>query len=146
MSETPSVPPPDRPFSLTAIDHVVLRVADLARALDFYCRILGCSEERRLADLGLVQLRAGTAIIDLVPVDQALGREGGRGPGAEGRNVDHICLRLDRFDDDALTAYFAAQGIAVSAIATRYGAEGFGPSLYIRDPDGNTIELKASAG
>lgn len=124
------------------IDHVVLRVADLDRALGFYRDVLGCAEERRQEKLGLIQLRAGEQLIDLVPVDGPLGRQGGAPPGAEGRNMDHLCLRLEPFDEAAIRAHLAAHGVDAGPTETRYGAEGSGPSIYISDPDGNTVELK----
>jgi catechol 2,3-dioxygenase-like lactoylglutathione lyase family enzyme len=126
---------------LRGIDHVVLRVSDLERALRFWCEGLGCTVERRSDALGLVQLRAGAALVDLVPVDSPLGRAGGPPPG-EGRNMDHVALRLERFDADALRAHLREHGIEPGDVARRYGAEGDGPSMYISDPDGNTIELK----
>lgn len=129
-------------FAIRRLDHVVLRVRDLDRALDFYCRILGCQEERRLSDLGLVQLRAGESLIDLVAVDAPLGRKGGTAPSREGRNMDHFCVRIDPFDEAALGEYLRRHGVAAGASETRYGAEGMGPSLYIEDPDGNVVELK----
>lgn len=124
------------------IDHLVLRVADLDAMLRFYCDALGCAVERRKDDIGLVQLRAGRSMIDLVPVDGQLGRAGGAAPGAEGRNLDHFCLRIEPFDEPAIRAELTARGIEVGAVATRNGAEGEGPSVYVRDPEGNTIELK----
>lgn len=124
------------------IDHVVVRVADLDRALAFYEGALGCAVERRLDDLGLVQLRAGASLIDLVPLASPLGRAGGAGPGPEGHNVDHFALRIAQFDEGALRAHLLAHGVAPGDVATRYGAEGMGPSMYVRDPDGNTVELK----
>jgi catechol 2,3-dioxygenase-like lactoylglutathione lyase family enzyme len=127
------------------IDHVVLRVRDLDAALRFYQGALGCPSERRLDELGLVQLRAGAALIDLVPLDAPLGRAGGAGPGAEGRNVDHICLRVEPFEPAAIAAHLRAHGIEPGEISRRYGAEGHGPSMYVRDPDGNVVELKGPA-
>jgi glyoxylase I family protein len=124
------------------IDHVVLRVTDMEAALRFYSDVIGCREERRVDDLGLVQLRAGRALIDLVAVDGRLGRAGGAPPGEEGRNMDHLALRIEDFDEAALRAHLTSHGVEVGEVATRYGAEGDGPSLYIRDADGNTIELK----
>ena len=124
------------------LDHLVLRVVDLEAMLRFYCGVLGCTEERRLPDEGLVQLRAGGSLIDLVPVSGKLGAQGGAPPGREGRNVDHFCLRLESFDEPALRAHLAAHGITAPAAATRYGADGFGPSIYVHDPEGNTVELK----
>ena len=129
-------------IDIEGLDHVVLRVRDLAAALRFYTGILGCPEERRLEDLGLVQLRAGRTLIDLVPLDSQLGRRGGVGPGREGRNLEHFCLRIARFDETALRDYLSEHGIESQPAETRYGADGFGPSIYISDPDGNTVELK----
>jgi len=130
-------------IAIAALDHVVLRVADLERAKAFYRDVLGCPVEKWQPELGLLQLRAGAALIDLVPLDGKLGREGGAGPGVEGRNLDHFCVRLERFDEAALRAHLARHGVACGEVVQRYGAEGNGPSLYIEDPDGNTVELKA---
>lgn len=124
------------------LDHLVLRVADLEPMLRFYVDALGCTLERRRDDLGLVQLRAGRTLIDLVPVDGPLGRAGGAAPGREGRNLDHFCLRLEPFDEAALRAHLAAHGVAAGALERRYGAEGEGPSIYVADPEGNVVELK----
>ena len=129
-------------FEIKGIDHVVLRVADIDRAMGFYCGVLGCREERRVEDIGLYQLRAGAAIIDLVPLDSELGRLGGAGPAVEGRNLDHFALRIEPFDAAALRAHLAAHGIDAGEVKARFGADGEGPSIYIEDPDGNTVELK----
>ncbi len=124
------------------IDHVVLRVSDVDRALAFYRDVLGCHEERRVEKLGLYQLRAGSALIDLVDLDGPLGKLGGAPPSEDGRNVDHIALRIEGLDEPALRAHLLRHGIEPGEVGRRYGAEGYGPSMYIRDPDGNTIELK----
>ena len=133
------------PVRIAALDHVVLRVADLERSAAFYRDVLGCTVEKWQQDLGLLQLRAGAALIYLVTLDGRLGRDGGAGPGREGRNLDHFCLRLERFNDGELRAHLASHGIEMGPTAERYGAEGYGPSIYIKDPDGNTVELKAPA-
>lgn len=112
--------------------------------LAFYRDVLGAHEERRLDEYGLIQLRAGNALIDFVTVDGPLGRAGGGAAGATGRNLDHFCLRIEPFDATLLRAHLARHGIAVAEPATRYGADGYGPSLYVRDPEGNTIELKGA--
>ncbi|HSU45061.1 MAG TPA: VOC family protein [Casimicrobiaceae bacterium] len=124
------------------IDHLVLRVVDVDAMLAFYCGVLGCSIERRRDELGLVQLRAGRAMIDLVPIDGKLGRAGGAAAGREGRNLDHFCLRLDPFDEPAVRRHLEAAGIAAGEAVPRYGAEGEGPSIYVTDPEGNVVELK----
>ncbi len=129
-------------FQILGIDHIVLRVADLDRMLAFYCEALGCVVERRENKIGLIQLRAGSALIDLVPVDSELGRPGGAAPGDEGRNLDHFCLRIEPFEEDAIRARLARHGIDAGPLKSRYGAEGVGPSIYIKDPEGNVVELK----
>lgn len=137
------------PFVVRGLDHVVLRVRDLTASLQFYRDVLGFPVEREITGLGLVQLRAGASLIDLVPVDSELGRAMGDGPAydpkAGGRNLDHFCLALDGFDETVLCAYLDAHGVTYSPVAERYGAEGFGPSLYLTDPDGTVVELKGPA-
>ena len=118
-------------FTVQGIDHVVLRVVDVEGVIRFYKDVLGCAVERRKDDLGLIQLRAGRSLIDLVDVNGELGQKGGAAPGAEARNMDHFCLRIDPFDEAQIRAHLRA-----------HGAEGDGPSLYIQDPEGNTVELK----
>jgi catechol 2,3-dioxygenase-like lactoylglutathione lyase family enzyme len=130
------------PFRLLNIDHVVLRIAELERSLRFYVEGLGCSIEKRQETLSLIQLRAGSSLIDLVPLDGPLGAKGGAAAGGEGRNVDHFALEIAPFDEAAIRAHLQAQGIAIGETGRRYGARGFGPSIYIDDPDGNVVELK----
>lgn len=127
------------------IDHVVLRVVDADKMIHFYCDVLGCHVEKRQDDLGLIQLRAGRSLIDLVPVDGKLGRMGGAAPGAEALNMDHFCVRVEPFDVDLINRHLAAHGVAPAEVMQRYGAEGTGPSIYLRDPEGNTVELKGPA-
>ncbi|RSZ31881.1 MULTISPECIES: VOC family protein [unclassified Variovorax] len=139
-------PMPMPAFSVLRIDHVVLRVKDAERSIAFYRGVLGCAVEKRRDDLGLVHLRAGTSLIDLVTHDGPLGRQGGALAGAEGRNVDHLCLRIEPFDEAAIRTLMAEHGVAVHGeVQNNFGAEGNGPSIYIADPDGNTIELKGPA-
>jgi catechol 2,3-dioxygenase-like lactoylglutathione lyase family enzyme len=134
--------PGDHPIAIRGLDHIVLRVADLEAMLAFYGEVLGCHVERRLDDIGLIQLRAGQALIDLVPVAGKLGREGGAAPGVGGRNLDHLCLRIEPFDEAAIRRHLAAHGVAAGPLESRYGAEGEGPSIYLLDPERNTVELK----
>jgi glyoxylase I family protein len=133
---------PKPPFRIAGLDHIVLRVQDRERMLAFYCGVLGCALEREQAAIGLTQIRAGRSLIDLVTIDGKLGRMGGAAPGVEGRNLDHFCLTIEGYDEQALRAYLVAQGVEVGESGQRYGAEGEGPSLYLRDPEGNAIELK----
>lgn len=124
---------------IRGLDHLVLRVSDEEAMLRFYCDVMGCSVERRQDELGLIQLRAGSSLIDLVTVD---GRLGGAAPGREGRNLDHFCVRVEPFDAAAIQAHLARHGVEAGEVSSRYGAEGEGPSIYISDPEGNVVELK----
>lgn len=132
-------------IKLREIDHIVLRVTDLERMVQFYTGVLGCPIERRQDEIGLVQLRAGRSLLDLVPVNGKLGRMGGAAPGKEGRNLDHFCFRVEDFDEAAIRAELAAAGVQAGPVESRYGAEGEGPSIYLEDPEGNTVELKGAA-
>ena len=129
-------------FAIRGIDHLVLRTADVARMVRFYVDVLGCTIEREQPTIGLTQLRAGSGLIDLVALDGPLGLAGGAGPGAEGRNLDHFCLRIDPFDADSIFRHLDIHHIDGSPVEQRFGAEGQGPSIYVKDPDGNTVELK----
>lgn len=132
-------------IQIREIDHLVLRVIDLERMLAFYCGVLGCTVERRLDAIGLVQLRAGRSLVDLVPVDGQLGQAGGAAPGRQGRNLDHFCLRVEPFDEAAIRRQLAANHVQAGELAIRNGAEGEGPSIYVTDPEGNVVELKGPA-
>ena len=131
------------PFQLAGLDHLVLRIRDRARMVGFYCDVLGCHVEREQPELGLTQLRAGRSLIDFVELDSKLGRAGGAGPGSEGRNLDHFCIGISPFDEAALRAHLSAYQVEIGETGSRYGAEGEGLSLYLQDPEGNTVELKA---
>jgi catechol 2,3-dioxygenase-like lactoylglutathione lyase family enzyme len=122
------------PFAMTGLDHVVFRVSDLGPMLRFYQDVLGCTPERMRDDLGLYQLRAGQSLIDLVT--------SGPLPADGGRNVDHVAIGITPFDEAAICGHLAAHGVAVEQSGQRYGAGGMGPSIYVRDPEGNLIELK----
>jgi len=133
-------------LAIRDIDHLVLRVRDIEAMEAFYCRVLGTTVERRRPDLGLLHLRAGSSQIDLVSIDGPLGRQGGAAPGAEGRNLDHFCLRVEPFDVDSIVAHLKAHGVPVGEIKPRFGAAGTGVTIYLTDPEGNTVELKGPAG
>jgi glyoxylase I family protein len=129
-------------FTITHIDHLVLRVTDIDKMIAFYTATLGCSVERSRPDIGLYQLRAGASLIDLIPVDGQLGVKGGAAAATQARNLDHFCLRIDPFDAIAIAAHLRKHGVEAGEVQTRYGAQGDGPSLYISDPEANVIELK----
>jgi glyoxylase I family protein len=132
---------PNPPFTIRGIDHIVLRVRTLGPALAFYRDVLGCPVEREQPQLGLTQLRAGHSLIDLVTLDGPLGAAA---HATAGPNVDHFCLTLTPLREEQLAAWLAANGVTADAPVPRYGAEGEGHSVYIEDPDGNRIELKAA--
>ena len=124
------------------LDHVVLRVSNIDRSIAFYRDVLSCPVERRLDDFGLVQLRAGASLVDLVDIDSPLGRAGGDKPVRNAGNMDHFALALSNFDESSIRAHLAHFNIEADETQRLYGADGFGPSIYLRDPDGNRVELK----
>jgi glyoxylase I family protein len=133
-------------LTIKQLDHVVLRVTDLAAMMHFYTEVIGCPVEKIQENLGLYQLRAGSSLIDLVPIDGPLGQKGGAAPGIEGRNLDHFCLQVEPFDADSIIAHLRTHGFYPAPVASRYGAKGQGPSIYVDDPEGNVLELKGPPG
>ena len=129
-------------MKIREIDHLVLRVVDVRKMLDFYLDVLGCTLDKVQEEIGLYQVRAGSSLIDFVPIDGKLGEMGGAGPGKEGRNLDHFCVRVEPFDAARITAELKAKGVEAGSVESRYGAEGEGPSIYVSDPEGNVVELK----
>ena len=127
------------PYSILTLDHVVLRARDMAAMERFYQEVLGCAVVKRQVKVGLVHLSAGRSLIDLIE----LGRTIDGGP--EGRNMDHLCVRVEPFDEAAIRAHLGAHGVACGKVERRFGAEGTGPSIYFQDPEGNTVELKGPA-
>jgi glyoxylase I family protein len=129
-------------ISVRDIDHLVLRVRDIEAMRRFYCDVLGATHVAWRPEYGMSHLKVGRSMIDLITVDGKLGSAGGAAPGREGRNLDHLCLRVEPFDQDAIVAHLKRHGIDVGEIRRRYGAEGNGISIYLTDPEGNTVELK----
>lgn len=121
-------------LKLRGIDHVVLRVRDIDAMRRFYCEVLGATHVAWRPKLGMSHLRAGAAMIDLVK---------SRPP--DGCNMDHFCLRVEPFDREAIVGHLKEHGVAVGEIRTRFGAEGNSTSIYLTDPEGNTVELKGPA-
>lgn len=132
-------------LNIRGIDHVVLRVTDIDSMARFYCDVLGAGHVAHRPEFGMVHLRAGASLIDLVAVDGPLGKRGGAPPGPEGRNMDHLCLRVDPFDQTAILAHLERHGVKVGEVRERFGAEGTGVSIYLTDPEGNVVELKGPA-
>jgi len=131
-------------IKVEAIDHLVLRTVNTKAMLEFYCGVLNCPIERELQGLGLIQLRAGSALIDIIPVDSELGRKGGKEPSQDGRNLEHLCLRIVKAQESLLLKYLSENGIKAQNFEERYGADGYGRSIYVNDPEGNVVELKIS--
>lgn len=130
-------------IEIAGLDHIVLRTSRMEEMLHFYGTVLGCPVERELPqEIGLVQLRAGAALIDLVAIDSKLGRIGGGPPTANENNMDHFCLQINTQPEKAISDYLTSHGIKVGAFQSRYGAQGFGNSVYLSDPEGNTVELR----
>lgn len=129
-------------IKIREIDHVVLRVKDIERMRCFYCDVLGAQHVAYRSQFGMSHLRVGSAMLDLVEADGPLGKQGGAAPGREGRNMDHLCFRVEPFDEAAIVAHLGKHGVQVGDIRARFGAEGNGVSIYLTDPEGNTVELK----
>ena len=132
------------PINISHIDHVVLRAVGFERMIEFYRDVLGCRLERGPGEIGLAQLRAGGSLIDIVDASGPLGLQGGREPDHQAPNVDHICLQLDPWDTETIEQHLRRLGVDHDPVTSRYGARGMGPSIYLKDPEGNTIELKGT--
>ena len=105
---------------VSGLDHIVLRV-----------------RKREQAELSLTQLRAGRSLLDLIEV----GDQGASTGGADSR-LDHFALGVTPFEERALLSHLERHNIDVIEAGPRYGATGEGPAIYVRDPDGNKVELK----
>ena len=132
------------PINIAGIDHVVLRVDDLDTMIRFYKTVLGCRLERGPGDALLAQLRAGHSLIDLVDAKGSLGKAGGAPADHAAPNMDHVCLLVEPWDEPAILGQLDAHGVDYGEVANRYGATGQGPSVYLKDPEGNTVELKGT--
>ena len=130
------------PLQIKGIDHIVLRVKDIDRAIRFYQDVLGCTMDRARTDIGLYHLRAGNAFIDLLDINGAIGQKGNGVSTTEGRNMDHFAIRIENFNEPSIRTHLKAHNFIAGETVERYGAEGSGPSIYIEDPDGNIVELK----
>ena len=130
------------PFKLEGLDHVVLLVRDMAEARHFYEQVIGCTVHRSLPEYGMLQLRVGASLIDLVDIGSKEG-EWARPEAEGGRNMDHVCIATGPCAEQAMRAHLAHHGVAIVEEGIRYGANGDGMSFYICDPSGNQIELKS---
>ena len=124
------------------IDHIVLRTKDLEAMIAFYCDVIGCRVRVRLPDYGMVELEAGAAsiaLLDVLAPESAWARPEVSG----GRNLDHLCLALGAHDEAALRRHLKEHGVEIVEEEVHDGPGGPSLSLYVRDPSGNVIELKA---
>jgi len=129
--------------SMRGIDHFVLRVQDIEAAQRFYCEVLGAQYVASRSEFGMTHLRVGASMIDLVAVNGPHGEPGAAASlGKEARNVDHLCLRVELFDQERIVTNLNRHGVEVGEIRRRFGAEGNGVSIYLSDPEGNRVELK----
>ena len=127
----------DVPFEIQRIDHLVLRTRNADRLVVFY-RGLGCEVVREVESMGMVQLSAGRSMIDIVAAEDAATAADG-----QGRNLDHFALRIEPFDEAAILEFCAEREIPVTVMSMPLlGADGYGPAVYLEDPDGNRLELK----
>ncbi len=131
-------------FEIAGIDHVVLRTSKLKEMLDFYSKALVCKVERESPpEIGITQLRASSSLIDLVRVDSKIGKLGGGPSSKTENNMDHFCLQLKMISEEDIRSHLETNNIEVGEFPSRYGAQGSGKSIYIKDPEGNTVELRS---
>ena len=132
----------ENPINVQQIDHVVIRVVDFDNMVAWYRDVLGCELERGPGDYRLAQLRAGGSLIDLVDANGPFGKKGGTLPDSNAQNMDHVCFQVDPWDTETIQAQLQTHNIEFGEVGERYGATGVGPSIYLKDPEGNSIELK----
>jgi len=129
-------------FKIKRLDHLVIKTTNIKEMMSFYCFILGYKIQRdSLKETGLLELSAGESMIDLFDSkhESNLNRLSGE---SKNNNIDHFCILLDNFDETDIKVHLKSFGVACSEIEMNYGSSGYGPSVYIHDPDGNKVELK----
>jgi catechol 2,3-dioxygenase-like lactoylglutathione lyase family enzyme len=126
------------------VDHIVLSVADVDRSLAFYCGALGLATERE-ADYRAGRVNFPSVRIDERFVIDLFPRAADAGP-VVGANVDHFCLVTDADDLAPLLAHLERHDVPIlGPPRSRWGAQGLAMSVYVRDPDGNQVEIRTYA-
>lgn len=131
-------------FKIKAMDHIVLNVPDIDRSLAFYVDVLGLAPERldqfRRGEAPFPSVRiSGDTVIDLFPMKP--GDTLRDGPGLQ--NLNHFTMVVEAADFEAFQAHLAEGGVTIEeGPGRRWGARGYGQSVYFRDPDGNRIEVR----
>jgi catechol 2,3-dioxygenase-like lactoylglutathione lyase family enzyme len=133
--------------TVTGLDHIVLVTADVDRSLDFYCGLLGLEGDRvdewRRGEVPFPSVRIDDAtIIDLFPPSMVDGDVEATADTPAVRNLDHFCVTIEPTDLDALASSGRVE-VVRGPQEHLFGAQGYASSLYIADPDGNTVELRS---
>ncbi len=129
-------------FKIKRLDHLVIKTINIKEMTSFYCFILGYKIQRdSLKETGLLELSAGESMIDLF---DSRHESNLNTFSSESKNntIDHFCILLDNFDETDIKVHLKSFGVECSEIEMNYGSSGYGPSIYIHDPDGNKVELK----
>ena len=127
--------------SVTGFDHLVLTCRKARATRAFYEGLLGFRVTNELPQWGMTELTAGNAVIVLVDATSKEG-EWAASPKGEGENMNHYCLRLKSFDEAGLRTLLARNGIAIEEEQHEHTSEGAEHAFYVRDPDGNYVELR----
>lgn len=125
-------------FRVTALDHLVLVTPDVERALAFYSGVLGLASER------VAEWRAGQVPFPSVRIDETTLIDLSAGTRT-GENLAHVCLVVEGADLDALASDPRLAPVT-GPVDGLYGARGYAASIYVQDPDGNTVELRTYQG
>jgi len=131
-------------FKIKRLDHLVIRTTNIKEMISFYCFILGYKVGRdNLKESGLIELSAGESMIDLFDVSSDnISIEKTIQCDKDIKNLDHFCILLESFDETDIKVHLKNFGVSCSDVEMNYGSNGYGPSIFLYDPDGNKVELK----
>ncbi|MBI3329554.1 MAG: VOC family protein [Nitrospinae bacterium] len=131
-------------FKISAMDHIVLNVEDIDRSLNFFTQVLGLETERveqfHKKEVPFPSVRVSPeTVIDLFPMKP--GEALARGPGLQ--NLNHFTMVVEAADFEAFQKHLGEHGVTIEeGPGRRWGARGYGMSVYFKDPDGNRIEVR----